>query len=39
MRLDSTRLAAAILGGFVAALTLSIAQAALWVSDKEIERR
>ncbi|HEY7671972.1 MAG TPA: M48 family metallopeptidase [Gammaproteobacteria bacterium] len=39
MRLDSTRLAAAILGGFVASLALGVAQGALWVSEKEIERR
>jgi predicted Zn-dependent protease len=39
MRLDSTRLAAAVLGGLVAALAVSVAQAALWVSEKEIERR
>ena len=40
MRLDSTRLAAALVGGFVTALTmLSIAEAGLWVSEKEIERR
>ena len=39
MRLDSTRLAAGVLGGFMAGLALSVAQAAIWVSDKEIERK
>ena len=39
MRLDSTRFAAAVIGGFVATLMLGVAQGALWVSEKEIERR
>jgi predicted Zn-dependent protease len=39
MRLDSTRLAVAALGGFVAVLALDVAQGGLWVSEKEVERR